>query len=337
MSETKRASGCLFGLAIGDALAAPTEFLSLEEIVDQFGPFGPAEPSAQVTDDTQMALAVAEALLETEKPFAPLTLERSLREHFIAWSTSPQNNRAPGAACMQACDRLADGEDWIDATVLTSKGCGANMRVPPVGLLPRAKHGLTERTRAAIAQFQAALTHAHPTALAAADLTSATIVDLASGGDTTELTQRLRDYCDSQRLVYHADWLGHAWQRPEIHSPEEFIACGWDDCLAMLDRVDIALAKMPREWDPCEETGQGWIAEEAFATALLCFLMFADDPVAAIRRAAVTSGDSDSIAALTGAFCGAHLGLDAWPREWIERIEYRDRLQRIGNAWDDAW
>ena len=238
---------------------------------------------------------------------------------------------------MQACDRLADGEDWIDATVLTSKGCGANMRVAPVGLLPRGQDGVTERTRSAIAQFQAALTHAHPTALAAADLTSAAIVDLASGGDVTELTQRLRDYCESQRTVYHVDWLGLAWHRPEVQSPEEFIAVGWDDCLSVLDRIDIALAKMPREADPCEETGEGWIAEEAFATAMLCFLMFPNDPMSAIRRAATTSGDSDSIACITGAFCGAHLGLEAWPREWIERIEYRERLVKIGAAWDGAW
>ena len=326
----------MFGLAIADALGAPTEFLSLDEIVNRFGPAGPAEPSEHVTDDTQMALAVAEALLESEKPFAPLSLERSLREHFIAWSTSPDNTRAPGATSMQACDRLADGEDWIDATVLTSKGCGANMRVAPVGLLPRGRDGVTERTRAAIAQFQAALTHGHPTALAAADLTTAAIVDLAGGGDVTELTQRLRDYCESQRTVYHADWLGHLWQRPEIQTPEEFIACGWEDCLAMLDRVEMALARMPRGQDPCEETGPGWIAEEAFGTAMLCFLMFPEDPVSAIRRAAVTSGDSDSIACITGAFCGAHLGLDAWPREWVQRIEYHDRLKCIGQAWDDA-
>ena len=47
MSDVKRASGCLFGLAIGDALAAPTEFLSSNEIVEKFGPHGPAEPSAK--------------------------------------------------------------------------------------------------------------------------------------------------------------------------------------------------------------------------------------------------------------------------------------------------
>jgi ADP-ribosylglycohydrolase len=68
------------------------------------------------------------------------------------------------------------------------------------------------------------------------------------------------------------------------------------------------------------------VAEEAFATGLLCFLLYPDEPLNAIRRAAVTSGDSDSIACLTGAFAGAHLGAGRWPREWMGRIEYHERL-----------
>ena len=53
-----------------------------------------------------------------------------------------------------------------------------------------------------------------------------------------------------------------------------------------------------------------------------------------VRRAAYSSGDSDSIAALAGAFAGAHHGADAWPREWVRAIEYRDRLLALGTAWD---
>jgi ADP-ribosylglycohydrolase len=55
--------------------------------------------------------------------------------------------------------------------------------------------------------------------------------------------------------------------------------------------------------------------------------LFPNDPVAVLNRAAVTSGDSDSIACLAGSFVGAYLGIDAWPQGWQERIEYRSRLQ----------
>ena len=329
----KQASGCVFGMAFGDALGFKTEFLSVGEILTRFPPNGPQEPvgnPALVTDDTQMALAVGEALRFAPQPYAPDTLEKLLRSAFVRWMNSPDNDRAPGMTCMTACGALGRGLPWLEATVANSKGCGANMRVQAVGLLPN----VTVETRAAIAQFQAALTHGHPTALAASDLAAAAIAFLVAGVTPGELPKTLRKYALSQREVYHGDWLGTLWQRPLVGSPEQFIARGWDECLDRLDALDAALADGNRAADPCLITGEGWIAEEALATGLLCFLLFPDDPVAAIRRAVVSSGDSDSIACLAGAFAGAYSGMDAWPAEWAVRIEYRERLAALGMAWD---
>lgn len=329
---TKRASGCLFGMAFGDALGYRTEFLDIDAILRRWPPHGPQELTgnpALVTDDTQMALAVGESLLEAEQPYTGATLEMPLRDAFVQWANSPDNNRAPGMTCMTACAHLSQALPWTKATVLNSKGCGANMRVQPVGLLP-----VDNATRAGIAQFQAALTHGHATALAASDLTASAIAELKRGGKPRDLPRFLRRYAESQQSVYHADWLGNLWQRPNVGSPEGFIARGWAECLGILDRLDEALALADRDADPCKITGAGWVAEEALATGLLCFLLFPDDPAAAIRRAAVSSGDSDSIACLTGAFAGVYHGLDAWPADWIDHIEYQERLQRLGAAWD---
>lgn len=329
-----RAAGCLFGLAFGDALGGPTEFLSVPEILRRWPPAGPAEPRgdpAAVTDDTQMALCVGEALAEAVGggDLSPGTLEPLLRSAFVEWSNSPDNNRAPGMTCLRACEALAAGGHWLEATVKDSKGCGANMRVAPVGLLTREAHGVGPDERAAIAQFQAALTHGHPTAAAASDLTSHAISLLAAGAVPSGLVDELKGYASSQREVYHSDWLGALWQRPGVGTPEEFIARGWDECLAALDRVEAALSAPDYEGDPCLATGQGWVAEEAFATGLLCFLLYPEDPQRAIRRAAVTSGDSDSIACLTGAFAGTRHGIGCWPPDWVRRIEYRGRLARL--------
>ena len=328
MANKQSATGCLFGLAIGDALAAPTEFMDVPAIVRRFGRDGPAEPSSKVTDDTQMALCVGEALLAVPRPTAA-SLEPALRRAFVEWSVSPENDRAPGNTCMSACHGLAGGRPWVEATVAGSKGCGANMRVPPVGLC-----GFEPATRAAVAQFQAALTHGHPTALAASDLTAFAVADLAAGGDPGGLPDRLIRYGRSQREVYHADWLGELWRRPGLTAPEQFIARGWDECVAVLDRLAAAVRRPDRSADPCAATGDGWVAEEAMATGLLCFLLFPTDGVAAVRRAAVTRGDSDSIACLAGAFAGAHLGAAAWPAGWVEGIEYHDRLRHLSLAWD---
>lgn len=337
MSVIRRASGCLFGLAFGDALGAATEFLSVDAILARFPPSGPEQlegDPARVTDDTQMTLAVGEALMQSSRPYTPAALEKRLRQTLVAWLDSSENNRAPGMTCLRACEGLEKGLPWQEATVASSKGCGANMRVAPVGLLPSGKHGIPEPTRAAIAQFQAAMTHGHPTALAASDLTAQVIAALVTGCAPAQLPSRLRAYAQEQRTTYHADWLGTLWQRTDTSSPEEFIARGWDECLWVLGRLDRALQQQDREHDLCLATGAGWVAEEAFATGLLCFLLYPDDPQAAIRRAAVTSGDSDSIACLAGAFAGAYHGFAAWPKEWVKRIEYAGRLAMLGSYWD---
>jgi ADP-ribosylglycohydrolase/DNA invertase Pin-like site-specific DNA recombinase len=276
----------------------------------------------------QMTLAVGEALAEVTPPYTIEKVEGPLRRAFVEWMDSPDNDRAPGFTCMSACRRLKEGGFWWEATVAGSKGCGANMRVAPVGMLAHAD----PVTRAGLAQFQAALTHGHPTGLAASDLTAFTLADLRAGGDLPGLIDRLQEYAASQRTIYHAEWLGPLYQtRPSV-TAEEFIAAGWDECLNVLARLKAAVAYGDWETDPCRFTGEGWVAEEAFATGLLCFLLFPDDPIAALRRAAVTSGDSDSIACLTGAFAGAYYGIGAWPEDWLRRIEYRDRLQRLAEA-----
>ncbi len=263
-------AGCLFGSAFGDALAADTEFLSVQAILSRY-PNGPQDLQgnpALVTDDTQMALAVGKALTEAKRPYTAMTLEEPLRRAFVDWSKSPDNNRTPGIRCMQACAKLASGMPWQQATVIQSKGCGANMRVAPVGLLGN----ILQATRAALAQFQTALTHGHPTDLAAADLTAFAIADLVAGGDPAGLPKRLREYALDQRRVYHEDWLGLLWQGFRATSAEEFISQRWYECLQVLERLDSALQVMDRESDPCLATGASWIAEEALATGLLCFL-----------------------------------------------------------------
>ncbi|MEV7328792.1 ADP-ribosylglycohydrolase family protein [Micromonospora sp. NPDC093244] len=326
-----RASGSFFGLAYGDALGKPTEFLSVAEIERRYGPTGPRELSGEpalVTDDTQMALAVGWALHEAPS-LTPEAVEPLLRRRFVAWSVSPDNNRAPGMTCLRACAELGRGLPWQAATVVGSKGCGANMRVTPVGLLD-----VDADTLAGLAQLQAGLTHGHPTGLAASELTAYAVLALRGGAALPELPALLVERARSQRGVYQERWLGDLWQRAGASSPEAFSVEGWDGCLAVLGRLTAALEQPDDGGDPCRVTGEGWVAEEALATALLCAVRHADDPVSALARGATTAGDSDSIAALAGAFVGAAAGMAAWPAGWADRIEYADQLATLGAAWD---
>ncbi|CAM5227644.1 ADP-ribosylglycohydrolase family protein [Streptomyces aurantiogriseus] len=331
----RAATGALVGLALGDALGFPTEFNDVPSILAKCGPWREMQlpERAFVSDDTQMTLAVGRALRTAMDRglLVPSRLERPLREEFIDWYQSPENNRAPGRTCLTACNLLKDEKRfWQDASQIGSKGCGANMRVAPLGLAP----GLSDEQRAGAAQLQSALTHGHPTALAASDLTAHAVRLLAQGAEPAGLVGQLRSYALEHRSRYHERWLGDLWTRSQDPSPEHFIARGWDECLAVLDRLRAALRDPSPETDPCLATGAGWIAEEALATGLLCFLLFPDEPVTALRRAACSSGDSDSIACLAGAFAGAYAGAEAWPTEWADRIEYQGELVTLGALWD---
>ena len=330
------ATGALVGLALGDALGYPTEFKDVPSILAAFGPWRELElpDPAYVTDDTQMTLALGRGLRTAMDRglLGPRELEEPVRKEFIAWNRSPENNRAPGNTCLRACDLLErEGLPWQDASQIHSKGCGANMRVAPLGLIS----GLSDEQRAGAAQLQAALTHGHPTALAASDLTAHAVRLLAQGAEPTGLVGQLRSYAYENRTRYNERWLGDLWTRSQDPTPTHFISRGWDECLEALERLQRALRSPSPETDPCLATGAGWIAEEALATGLLCFLLFVDEPVTALRRAACTSGDSDSIACLAGAFAGAYLGADAWPTEWADRIEYQGDLMALGALWDD--
>ncbi|WP_052867589.1 ADP-ribosylglycohydrolase family protein [Streptomyces niger] len=337
MSAKDPATGSMLGLALGDALGYPTEFRSVASIEATYGPWRQLElpRPALVTDDTQMTLALGRGLRTAMEhgPLTAATLEPPVRQEFIDWWRSPENNRAPGNTCLTACRVLSEpGRPWVAASQTGSKGCGANMRVAPIGLAP----GLTDQQRAGAAQLQSALTHGHPTALAASDLTAWAVRLLAQGADPAELPTLLRIYVHGNRTTYHGDWLGDLWQHAGAASPEAFIAYGWDECRGVLDRLDAALRTPDPETDPCLSVGEGWIAEEALAAGLLCFLLFPEDPVSALRRGACSAGDSDSLACLAGAFAGAHLGADAWPTAWTDRIEYREELLALGALWDAA-
>jgi ADP-ribosylglycohydrolase len=336
-SVKRAATGCLLGLAIGDAMGFPTEFSDIAQIASKAGPWRTmplplSSGRAYVTDDTQMTLAFGEGLAEAlaAGPLTASRMEPPVRARFVEWRDSPENNRAPGMTCLRACEALSRGGPWQAASDVGSKGCGANMRVAPAGLAP----GLDRQQRAGAAQLQSALTHGHPTALAASDLTAHAVWLLAQGAGPAELPRLLREYARQSRFVYRADWLGDLAEH--AHDPDRgsFTARGWDECLAALDRLDAALAAADPEADPCLAAGAGWIAEEALATGLYCFLMLPEDPQAVVRRAAYSSGDSDSIAALAGAFAGAYHGVGAWLAEWVRDIEYRDRLLALGTAWD---
>lgn len=67
-------------------------------------------------------------------------------------------------------------------------------------------------------------------------------------------------------------------------------------------------------------------AVESVPAAFCAFLRYQDSFSDAIRFAISLGGDTDTIASMTGALAGAHLGHSAIPQDWIERTEGTGKL-----------
>lgn len=293
--EIDRAKGVLFGLAIGDALGFPTEFMPLSRIKAKYGPSGitdlPGFP-ALYTDDTQMSVAVAEALAAAGDRDLE-TIMAAVREGFIAWRHSPENDRAPGNTCLEGVSNMERGVHWSESGVPDSKGCGAAMRVAPIGYFYQNDPGRLKE----IARATAICTHGHRTAVAAS-VGAAYLVKLALDGILPEgMIPELLDFTSGMSK--------------EFEQAVGKVA----ECLGWADE-EKALTHL----------GEGWVAEEAVALALFCFLRHSNSFEATVIRAANTNGDSDSIAAIAGGISGAYLGFEAIPENWVNRIEKTDYL-----------
>lgn len=293
--------GMLYGIALGDALGWPAEPLTLDQIKAQWGPQGIQElpDPALFTDDTQMTLAMAEALIEAGDQDLE-GLMASISRHFVKWLQDPESYRAPGASCLYGARRLERGVSWREAGKPDSKGCGAVMRVAPIGYLYQ--HDLSRLRK--IAAATALTTHRHPAAELGA-VAAAYLVKLA-------LDQRPP-----------VDFI------PLLQRETQGIVADFDQALRRLEQA----LRMSDPSAALAHIGEGWVAEEAVLAALFCFLQFPRDYLAAVRLAANTSGDSDSLAALTGGLNGAYLGIQALPSAWVGRIEksayLRDVAQRL--------
>lgn len=293
-----KANGTIFGLAIGDALGYPTEFMSQNRIKAEFGSEGiqdfPKTP-ALFTDDTQMSIAIAEALVKS----GHLDLDAimaAIKNEFIKWLNSPENNRSPGNACLAGVSEMERGMHWSESGVADSKGCGSAMRVAPIGYFYQHNPDKLKQ----VAKASGLCTHGHRTAVAAS-VGAAYLIKLALDGvDPGNMISEVLSFTSG-----------------------------------MSREFDAAISKIPEclEWPNEEEAlkylGEGWIGEEAVALALYCFLKHPDDYKNTVLRGANTNGDSDSIACIGGGISGAYLGVGGIPDRWIQYIEKTKDLEDI--------
>jgi len=334
-----RFSGCLLGGAVGDALGAPVELLDLDEIVSAYGEAGirdyaPAYGKlGAITDDTQMTLFTAEAVLSAHVASAQQGQEpdffRAAAAAYARWLMTQENSRlisaanaksswllqqkklfsrrAPGTTCLSA---LQTSRGKVTRAMNDSKGCGGVMRIAPVGMYfayslnGERNPGQVLSNIFATGCDLASITHGHPSGCLSAGAL-AVIVSLILVGNSL------------------ADAIQVAREELRKHPSHK-------ETLAAIERAEGLAKSRPRERSALRELGKGFVAEEALAIGLYCALGakdFEDGIILAVNH----SGDSDSTGTITGNLLGAAAGVEAIPHRWLAQLEMRSTIESIAD------
>lgn len=327
-------AGCLLGGAIGDALGAPIEFMSIDEIRAAFGSSGVTkfEPAygriGAITDDTQMSLFTAEGVIRAEIRYetrgicnpamviyfaylrwlvtqgvpAESVDQAAVAEGCMGWLVTNavlHSRRSPGNTCISALSSGDAGRPEYPP-INDSKGCGAVMRAAPLGLAPLADPlGIGCRV--------GMLTHGHPTGYISAGAFVVIIDEITKGSSIVDATRtairQIRGrYAEDADETIAALWgaLALATLGPPTSGPEAIAALGL-----------------------------GWTGEEALAIGLYAALTAGSDFRRGVEVAVNHSGDSDSTGSICGNILGCALGVDALPSDLLDELEARDVIEEL--------
>ncbi len=293
--------GCLLGLAVGDALGGPLEFMGREAIRIRFGEVREylgggwlhLRPG-QGTDDTAMAQALAESLVALGE-----FQVRDVADRYVAWlATDPPD---VGNTTRAALGYLAAGGDLAQASARAhelsehkSAGNGSLMRCAPLALLYRARPDRLVDASAADAR----ITHYDKLAVSASACFNLLVAEsLREGADREGLVERasqaVRPYLDRVDDVLPGE--------RDPHGPARF----YDD-----------------EYTP---PASGFVLNtlRAAVWAFNTTRSFED----CLVRAVNLGEDADTTGTVAGALAGAYYGAHRIPERWLARLEARSRME----------
>jgi len=295
-AQLDRAVGVLLGTAAGDALGAPYEFgpprgPELEVAMVGGGGFG-WEPG-EWTDDTSMAIAIAEAAATG----ADLRQEEALDALVRRWHEWSQHAKDVGVQTRSVLSRAGG----IGISAKTARAESAKL------------HEMTGRTAG-----NGSLMRTAPVALAYLNDAAALVEAARAVSELTHHDPVAGDACVLWCMaIRHAILTGGR----DIRIGLQHIDAGRQDLWAT--RLGVAEASQPSDF-----TNNGWVVEalQAAWSAIVTTPVPEDDPAAGVFRvdhlrmalnAAVRGGnDTDTVAAIAGGLLGAEYGASAIPGEW---------------------
>jgi len=300
-----RYRGALLGLAAGDALGTTVEFSHpgtfkpLTDIVGG-GPFD-LEPG-QWTDDTSMALCLAESLLE-RNGFDPVDqLQRYVRWYRQGHHSSIGRCFDIGNAVRAALERFErTGEPSCGSTDPHTAGNGSLMRLAPIPLF------FMQDPEVAIAR----------------------------AADSSRTTHGVAEAVDACR--YYAGLMIGALQgvaKDDLLSPMFTPVSGSWEIAPLAPKIEeVARGSFLRN-DPPDVRGTGYVVKSMEA-ALWAFARSTDFREGALL--AVNLGDdADTTGAIYGQLAGAFYGVQSIPENWKSKLAALDTLECFAARLADA-
>jgi ADP-ribosylglycohydrolase len=292
LNKSERFKGCLLGLAAGDALGTSLEFKppgSFDPIQDVIGG-GPFRlKPGEWTDDTSMALCLAESLIERQGFDPTDQMERYLRWYRQGHLSSNGRCFDIGNTVRQALESFERSrEPYSGSSDPFSAGNGSLMRLAPVAMFYASQPELAIQRCADTSRT----THAAPAAIDACRYFGGLLVGALNGTRKGDLLDRnytpANGYWDSHPLV------------PEI----EAIAEGGF-----------------KNKQPPEIKGSGYVVRSLEA-ALWAFY-HSDEFRSGCLLAANLGDDADTTAAIYGQLAGAYYGVESIPKTWRDKLSLR--------------
>jgi ADP-ribosylglycohydrolase len=309
MSRFERILGGLLGQALGDAWGMPA-LLNPRATWQKFGgwieelvpapddhPVHAGLPAGRVTDDTEQAFALAEALLRC----GGVTVE-GVAEAIVAWYDAVDGDRCPfvGPSTRRAVTKLKKGTDPYEAGLGGDTNGGA-MRASVVGLAYPADPEMAARQAA----LQCVPTHNTDVAMSGAAAVAAAVAEALCPEATLEDI-----VAAGIRGAETGRGLGPQWMGASVARRIELA-------------VEIASASMPpleRIYRLYDIVGSTLATTEAVPAAFGILTMAKGEPLQAARYAAALSGDADTVGAMACAIAGAWMGASAFPKETVDKL-----------------
>ncbi|HAS08939.1 MAG TPA: ADP-ribosylglycohydrolase, partial [Acidimicrobiaceae bacterium] len=295
MTSENRAVGALLGLAVGDAVGTTLEFQApgtFEPITDMVGG-GPFRlPAGAWTDNTSMALCLAESMVDT----GGMDLADQLRRYVAWWRDGYLSSTGRcfdiGNTTSSQLSRFERTGQAIDLDPDQHAAAnGSLMRLAPVPIRWHVDPGEAAERSAESSRT----THAADRPVDACRVLGAMTAALI-GGEPAE-------------SVFDPSF----WQWGPLHAEVEAIARGsW----------------MGKEPPAIRGTGYCIDALEAAIWAVAG----ADDLPDAVLRAANLGDDADTTAAIAGQLAGARWGRSGIPAEWLDRVVLRARIEELARS-----